>query len=248
MKKRVLIVDSCEKQMKHIAYEVYEAAQEMSESVNIYTANSLEEAEHILNYIDMDLLILDTIYAGSPVEEKPGICWVEQLRTMEKYIPLPVIFITSQDEYWEYAYTELNCLGYFSRAFDQKKLRTVLKKGLHHRTQSDEEKYVYLKQKSMVYPVKIKDIVYVEAGNRLIHFYLNDGTELQIPRKTLGEVLEQTKCRSMIQCNKSTLVNMQYIEAAEHACSEIVLGLDMGSLQVGRKFRQPVETALEYRS
>ena len=58
MKKRVLIVDSCEKQMKHISYEVYEAAQEVSESVNIYTANSLEEAEHILNHLMLKLMEL----------------------------------------------------------------------------------------------------------------------------------------------------------------------------------------------
>ncbi len=240
MKKRVLIVDSYEEQIKRIAQEVRVAAGQARECIKIYTAQNIEEAVTIVDQSDIDLLILDTVYKGTSKQEKPGIRWVEQLRKTEKYIPLPIIFITSLKEQEKYAYIELNCMGYFSRDFESENLQKVLKKALHYFTPMEEERHIFVKQRSIVYPVKIKDIVYVEAGNRLVFLYLNDGTKLEIPYISLNVILNMTRCKSIIQCSKYNLVNTYYIEKVERYRHDMVLYLEKGDLKVGRKYMKAV--------
>ena len=144
MKKQILIVDSEDRQLHRIEKVLQDAAEEIGVKIEIHTANTIAEADLFLQEYDIDTLILDTVYRGFKFGEYQGIKWVEELRKIDRYVLLPVIFIASVGEPREYAYTELNCLGFLPRVFDTDQLMKVLRKALYYTTYRDEENYVIL--------------------------------------------------------------------------------------------------------
>ena len=118
MDKRILIVNCGNKQTERIAGLVLEAAAKEDKTIKLYIARNITEAESLLNDDDIDILILDAVYKKEKQEEYLGISLVEELREMDKYVLVPVIFITSAVEMREHAYKELNCLSFLPEAFE----------------------------------------------------------------------------------------------------------------------------------
>ncbi len=246
VKRRVLVVDRHAPQTGRIVGEVYRAAGEAREGVRIYTADTVKEAERVAGRQDIDLLVLDNGYKEMSKEEGTGLGWVEKLRATEKYVALPVICIASCEEEAQYACETLNCLGYFPGGFESENLQKVLKRALHYETVADEERFLWLRQKTMLYPVRIKDVVYAECSRQGVYVYLNDGIRLETRKSSVKEILDMAKCRSMVQCQKGTIVNTSYIEKTEHAGSIIVLYSGRGVLPVGRSYREALKEAMKY--
>ena len=244
MKKQVLIIESHRKQRNRIIHEVRETASEINKKVHFCWAKNIAEAENFLRYRDVDLLILNTVYRGMPLEDVPGIRLVEKLRKVEKYVSLPVVFIYFKQEMMEYAYKELNCLGFLPQLFDDEEFRRVVKRGLHHTTRHDEEEYIYLRKQSTVYPVMVKDIVYVEIEDRLLHLYLQDGSVLEIPHVALTDFAEEVNCRCVVQCNRSMLVNANYVEKENLSKNILKLKSSDMELKIGPKYKRAVLAAL----
>ena len=64
MRKQILIVDSDDRQIRRIAGVVKETAVQSGNRMEIYVANTLEEAGIIIEDIEIDVLILDSVYKG----------------------------------------------------------------------------------------------------------------------------------------------------------------------------------------
>lgn len=242
LEKFVLIVESDSRQRKRIADRVYAAAGELSIKVKIYNAVNAVRAAKILEQKDIDLLILNTVYQGMSVEELPGIHLVESLRKVEKYIPLPVIFVSSKMEQREYAFTELNSIGYQSFVFDEKMLEKNIRKGFCHTTERDREKQILLKSETMLYPVCIKDIIYIEKENKGVRFLLQDGSILMVSYRTLSDVKEKIKSRNLLQCGRNTIINTEYIEKIEDNVIFLFAGNKTIKKNVGTRYRSAVKS------
>lgn len=210
--KRILIVDSDERQINRVEKQVTANAVLFNRKTKIYKANTVHEADSIIKDNDIDILILDGVYRGVPLEDIPGIHFVEKLRSLDKYKTLPVIFIASVDKPREYAYKELNCLSYLPRVFDPEEFRRVLRKAFHYTTRTVGEKYIVLKRHTLIYPVKIKDIIYVEMKMRVLYVHLARKECLEIPYKTMASLHRETEDGIWVICNKSTMVNRAYIK------------------------------------
>ena len=212
MEKNILIVDSDSQQRLRIAKAVFSAAADSNVKVKIYKAVNTKRAAKNLEQYDIDMLILNTDYDEMFSEESSGIQLVETLRKNEKYMFLPVVFVTFREELRKYAFTELNCLGYHSYEFDDEGLEKTIRKGLYHTTRRDREAKLCLKVKSVLYPVRVKDIIYIESKNKELLFWLKDGSGMTVSHRTLLDVKEKIPNRCMLQCGRDTIINREYVE------------------------------------
>lgn len=240
MDKRVLIVDCGNKQTERIASLVLEAAAKEDKTIKLYTARNITEAERLLNDDDIDILILNAVYKKEMQEEYLGISWVEELRETDKYVLLPVIFITAAEEMREYAYKELNCLGFLPETFEEEELLRVLRKAFQYSTYRDEEKYILPRKNGMVYPIQVKNIVYVEVENRLLHIHLKDGIVIKIPHKTMQELYEEADSECLVQCNKSMLVNRAYVSEINILEQYLILKYNQEKIPIGYRYSDAV--------
>ena len=243
--KCILIVNCGNKQTERIAGLVLEAAAKEDKTIKLYIARNITEAESLLNDDDIDILILDAVYKKEKQEEYLGISLVEELREMDKYVLLPVIFITSAVEMREHAYKELNCLSFLPEAFEEDALLKVLRKALQYSTYRDEENYVLLRKSGMLYPIQVRDIVYVEMENRLLFIHLKDGRLLKVPHKTMQELYEEADAACLVQCNKSMLVNRAYVSEINLLKEYLVLRDTQIKIPIGYHYRDAVRQGFQ---
>ena len=157
---------------------------------------------------------------------------------------LPVIFVSDCQKMREYAYQELNCIGYQPFEFDDVKLNELVKKGLHYTTVRDEKAEVYLKEKTLMHPVRVKDIVYIESHSHGLCFRLKSGMALEVKNRTLPDVKEKIKNQCLLQCGRNVIVNRDYIETLKDKTLILRNGTDSVAIPVGVRFRQLVKIAV----
>lgn len=244
MEKNILIVDSDSRQRLRIAKVVHWAAAESNTRVKIYKAVNTGRAARILEQYDIDMLLLNTNFQRDFLEELPGIRLVEELRRREKYMFLPVIFISSREEMRKYAFAELNCLGYQPYEFDGETLEKVIKKGLYHTTRRDRDVELCLKAKSILYPVRVKDIIYIESQNKELLFWLKDGSVVRGSYRTLLDINTKIKNRSFLQCGRDTIINREYVEKADEKTVYLKNGEKSICVNIGVRYRNAVKAAI----
>lgn len=240
MKKHILIVDSDDKQINRIEKVVRRTAIQGNKRFEIYAANTISDAVIWLEGMDIDLLILDTVYRGIKPGEYPGIELVKRLRLMSKYLFLPVIFVASVQEPEVYAYKELNCLGFLNRTFSAEKLSKIVSRALHYTTYRDWENYILPRKQGILYTIKVKYIIYVEMKERLLFIHQSRDGVLEIPHKTLKKLQEESRSKCLIRCNRSTLVNRLYVQEVNLLEQYIILKESGLKIPIGVRYRETV--------
>ncbi len=248
MRKQVLIVDSDDRQIQRIAVVLKETVMQFGKRMDIYTSNTLQEAQEIMNEEEIDVLILDTVYKENDLEEYPGIEWAKSVRKEKRYVSLPIVFISSVLKPRMCAYREINCLGFLPRKFKVEELRRVLEKAMYHRNQREAEKEFFVRAQGIIYPIQIKDILYVEVMNRVLYIYKINGEVLEMLHKPLRDFQIEADSKCLIQCNKSILLNTLYVEQLDSKDGMVVLKQDDIRLLVGKKYLPTVQKALQCRT
>lgn len=247
MKKQVLVIDSDDRQIQRIVSVLKETAVQTGNRMDIYVSNTLQDAETVMDEIEIDVLILDTVYKGMSLEDYPGIEWVLKVREKEKYVLLPVIFVSSIVEPRLEAYRRSNCLGFLPRQFKADELRRVLQKAMHHTTCKDANEKILIKAQGIVYLIQIKDILYVEVLNRILYIYQKNGLILEVPHKPLENFRSEVDSKCLVQCNKSMLVNILYVLGVDKEEGHVTLAKDDIQLLVGKKYLPALQNAIKRR-
>lgn len=247
MGKQVLIVDSDDRQIQRITGVLKEMAVQSGSRMEIYAANTLEEAGVIIEETDVDVLILDSVYKGMALEEYPGIMWAQRIRECEKYISLPIVFISSVSKPKMYAYQEINCMGFLPRQFNGEELQRILEKAMHHNTLREGDKSICVRAQGILYPFQIKDILYVEVLNRILYIYRTNGEVLEMHHKPLRDFQAEVNSKCLIQCNKSMLINTRYVAEVNEKKGYVTLSRADVQLLVGKKYIDEVRAAMQRR-
>lgn len=248
MKKNVLVVDRDERQIRRIAAALKQAASETGCRMDIFAAATVKEATYILEKTDIDTLILDVVYGEEEGEKYPGFAMVEKLRKREKYIPLPVIFVTSEENLRLRAYQDINCLGFLPRKFQIQELLKVILKAMEYTTKREEEREVIIRVQGVLYPVKIKDILYAEVTERNLIIYLVCGENLLLPNHTLLDLSSQLDSFFLIRCSKNRILNRLYIQSVDDAGTAVFLKTRNSDpaqkIPVGKRYKEEVQCLL----
>ena len=247
MRKQILIVDSDDRQIRRIAGVVKETAVQSGNRMEIYVANTLEEAGIIIEDIEIDVLILDSVYKGMALEKYPGIMWAQKIREYEKYISLPIIFISSLSEPKMYAYREINCMGFLPRQFNGEELQRILEKAMYYSTVREWDKSICVRAQGIIYPIRIKDILYVEVLNRVLYIYQINGAVLEMHHKPLRDFRAEVDSKCLIQCNKSMLINTLYVADVDEQEGYVTLSKEGVQLLVGKKYLANVQAVMQHR-
>lgn len=243
-KKNVLIVDCDDRQIQRIEKIVWLAAREKNIIPRIYTANNVTDAEEILQETDIDILILDTVYKGYKRGEYLGFELVERIREVDKYFALPVIYVASLEDEMMYAYRKLHCLGFIPRRFETQQLLKVLRKAMYHTTLRDEDNYVMPRNYSVYYPIKVKNIVYAEIKNKLLYIHKLDGEVFEIMHTNLSQLYKQARSICMIQCNKSMLINKNYVTRVDFTEQYLMLKGSDTKFKIGKPYVEALRKRL----
>lgn len=236
MKKTVLIIED-ETEQLNVLKQLVQAA---GENAEVYTASDVTHAYEILMEKSIDVFLVDIILDTTRPGDTAGVRLVERIRKIPKYMFTPVIFVTSLEDPTMYAYTDLNCMGYIEKPFEPERIIKLVEKALNYTTAREKEISITFRKDGILYPVRLKEIVYMESQNHVIHVHLRDGSELEIPYKTCKQILQETDEGSLLQCSRSTIVNREYVQGVDVPNRYLMLKEGFGMLDIGGRYKKKI--------
>ncbi len=207
MKKTVLIIEDNKTQIEMLKKLILE----IDAGITVYTATEAKSAYKILMEKTIDVFLVDIILDTTRPGDTSGIRLVERIRGMAKYMFTPVVFITSLEDNTKYAYTDLHCLGYVEKPFSPESVKQLVEKALFFSTCKSKDDVFCFRKDGILYPVKVKNIIYIESRNHEVNIHMVEGGTLTVSYKTCKQLLEEVDADCLMQCNRSTIVNKDYI-------------------------------------
>lgn len=237
MRKTVLIIEDDNEQSEMLKRLVLT----VNENAEVYTAGSVTTAYKLLMEKTVDVFLVDIIMDTAKPGDTSGIRLVERLRQVPKYMFTPVIFVTSMEDPAMYAYTDLNCIGYIEKPYDPVRVMKLVEKGLNYTTAREKDTTLSFKKDSILYPVKLREIVYMESLNHIMYIHLSDGSVMDIPYKTCKCVLEEEDTSGkLIQCGRGVLVNRDYVQGVDTTNRFLMLKEGHGMVSIGGRYKKGI--------
>lgn len=236
MKKSVLIIEDNKIQMEMLKKLVLE----VNPSAVVYTANDVRTAYQILIEKTIDVFLADIILDTTKPGDTSGIRLVEKIRTIPKYMFTPVLFVTSLEDTTNYAYTDLNCLGYVEKPFSPERVKQLVEKALNYSTSKNQDATFCFRKDGILYPVKVSDILYIESLNHVVSVHTVKGGTLTVPYKPCKDLLDEVDTDCLIQCSRNAIVNKDYIENVDISNRYIALKDVDKRIEIGITFKKKV--------
>ena len=190
---------------------------ECREDVAIYSAYDEKEAAQIVVDCFIDLFIIDISLHEEPSNDVSGVTFAKKIREMEQYAVTPIIFVTSIANLELHSYREVSCYNYILKPLDSEKQKQILEmveKLLRNTRDAVRDEFYYFKIDSIIFPIKIKEIVSVRCVHRRLHVR-TVSDEFEISNLTLKQFvkdLNRTGYNPFVECIRGVLINMDYVE------------------------------------
>jgi len=153
-----------------------------------------------------------------------------------------IIFVTGYREYMEEAF-DVNAFHYLVKPLDAEKFSQVFNRARKEVSAAWEQtkKYIMVRNSGTQQKLLLKDIYYIESGNKKVIFHTTDGT-LEVYGKM--EELESSLGRTFYRCHRCYLVNMEKICAYSGNNIKVVNGDNL--LLARRKYSDFIKTYMRY--
>lgn len=240
MHRNILILEDNIFAMKNI----YRIIEELNREVIIYTACDIKDAYDISMKQHIHLFIVDIILNPKNNGDVSGIKFVQEIRNVKRYEFIPVIFLTSLQDPKLYSYSQLGCMGYIEKPFDDCKVKKYILKALHFPVPTDKDRFVYFRKEGIVYSKCVSEICFIEVSRRKVIIYCEDD-KLEIPYKTCSEILEELGSPSFVQCNRKSIVNRDYIEQIDYTRRLIKLKNMNKTIEIGPVMKDKFKLEIE---
>ena len=153
-----------------------------------------------------------------------------------------IIFVTGYREYMEAAF-DVNAFHYLIKPIDAEKFSEVFSRAWKEVSVSCEQtkKYIMVKSSGMQQKLFLKDIYYIESGNKKVIFHTTKGI-LEVYGKM--EELENGLGNTFYRCHRCYLVNMEKISAYSADNIQIINGDSL--LLARKKYSDFIKTYMRY--
>lgn len=226
----VLIIEDKKETRELLTQMVYE----IDANATVYAVENEDEAYSVAMKKSIDVFLVDIILHPRKTGDQAGAVFTQNIRKVEKYLFTPIIFITSLYDTKLSMFNTVQCYGFVEKPFDIEKTKKIIANAMrYHTIEIGERSYVFHAE-GLIGSVLLNDIIYIENQNCNLHMHtIRD--DFTIPYKTCKKILEELDCDDFIKCNRSTIVNMKYIEKIDSpgryiylkGCEEV---LEIGSI------------------
>ncbi len=204
--KKILILEDNEAHMKALVKILSEI-----NDIQIFEAYNMAEANYMLSLNVFDVFLVDIILDTKVAGDVSGIDFVNKLRENKRYQYAPVIFITSLEDPKLAAYKELHCYNYIEKPFDPGEVMKTVEEALEIPMPSPKREYVYFRKDGILYSVKVEEIIYIVANRHGVEIHTTKDC-LKLSYRPMAEILKELESSEFLQCNRSMVVNKNYIE------------------------------------
>lgn len=206
----------------------------------VFLADNTADAYKITMENSIDVFLVDIILDRNRKGDTSGIKFAEKIRSIERYLFTPLIFITSLEDPELYAYRNLHSFGYIEKPFDYKMVQQLVGQALLYRTKKEEDTTLFFRKDGILYPVKCREVRYMELINRVICINMATGDELKLPYRSFRDILAEANYAKFIQCSRNCVVNSDYIANIDKTNKLIAIKNSKKRIEIGLTFTKRV--------
>lgn len=153
-----------------------------------------------------------------------------------------IIFVTGYREYMEAAF-DVNAFHYLIKPIDTEKFSEVFRRAWKEAAvfYEQEKKYIIVKSSGTQQKILLKNIYYIESGNKKVIFHTTNGT-LEVYGKM--EELEKGLGNTFYRCHGCYLVNMEKISAYSADNIQVINGDNL--LLARKKYSDFIKIYMRY--
>lgn len=179
------------------------------------------------------------------MEKMSGLELAKKIRQGQERKGMPksiLIFITGYREYMEEAF-DVNAFHYLVKPIDEEKFSEVFSRAWKEASTLFEQtkKHIMVKSSGTQQKILLKDIYYIESGNKKVIFHTTGGT-LEVYGKM--EELENGLGNTFYRCHRCYLVNMEKISAYSADNIQVTNGDNL--LLARKKYSDFIKTYMRY--
>jgi DNA-binding LytR/AlgR family response regulator len=188
----------------------------------IITTNYIDAVLHLKKY-PIDIALLDIKISGA----KSGIDIAHFINATKQ---IPFIFLTSyNDEKMLEKLMPLNPLTYLNKPINKYTLLSAINFHFNAITETVNN-IVYIPIGSKVYQINKSKIIYIQTEN--VYLTIHYAAQQQLIRFPLSKFLNLFSSKELIQINRSTAVNLKYVE--EYGLSQVKI--QQQNFKISKKF------------
>ncbi|MHC1686017.1 MAG: LytR/AlgR family response regulator transcription factor [Clostridiaceae bacterium] len=193
---------------------------EIYTSLNLYEAESQEEAMEISKKVPIDIFYIDV-----SLKDSSGIDFAKELRKIKRYEFTWIVFITTHIQYMIQAFKEIHCYDFIIKPYEKKDIVSLTERLISGSNSNKEE---ITEEKSIVFDVQdgisIKiytdEIIFISVSLRNAAIHTVNG-KYEIKGIGLKKILELIDCENIIQSFRSFIVNTKHISKIQSIDSKV---------------------------
>lgn len=210
MKRNILLLEDNEKARKMLTLLL----KGIDSEISVLQADNINSAYGYAMQYMIHLFVLDIIIDTSSRGDTSGITFASNIREIRKYKCTPIIFISSLEDPKLFTYSELHCFQYIEKPFNNERVVNKVKEALEIEDRNEADRRVCFRKDGLLFPVKVSNIIYIMCEKPYTRIYTVNDT-LEIAYQPLRKIIEKLNSDAFTLCNRSTLVNKDYIDAID---------------------------------
>lgn len=232
--KKILILEDNSTTVEHLKALI----KEIAIKALIFAYDQAAEGYQCVMENNIDLFIVDIILDTKRPGDSSGLKFIDHIRKIEQYAFTPVIFITALEDSRLYTYEELHCYRFFEKPFDSEELKEEIRHCLKFSDVRPEKKKLYFRKDGVVVSLKQEEIVYVESHRHYAQIHLKSGEKIKMPYLTLKRFLAEADSKEFIQCSRSMVINLDYMDNIDFSNGVISLNKGREKAEIGVRFKK----------
>lgn len=205
---------------------------EIDSDAMVYAVEDEDKAYSITMKKSIDVFLVDIILHPERTGDQSGAVFAQNIRNIERYFFTPIIFITTLYDTKMCMFSAVQCFGFVEKPFDIEKTKKMIAKAMRYHTNELEEKSYIFHTEGLLGSVLVNDILFIESRNHKLHMRTKKD-DVIIPYKSCKQILEELDSDDFVKCNRSTIVNMRYIERIDSPGRYIYLKGSDDILEIG---------------
>ena len=234
--KKVLIIEDNEKTRKTLR----DMLNDIRSDVCIYETDNAMEAYGIAMKNNICLFLVDIVLAGEErARNAAGAEFINNIRCVDRYRFVPIIVLSGLIDHNLTLYTTAHIYKFVEKPFDIEKTKKLISEALMYRCEKIKVHNLYYPIDDVLESVEVDRIVYAQSIKHNIHVVSLDSC-LDIPYMTCKEFLNDVNDERFVQCQRGTIVNIDFIKSINTKEKRILLYRCDDILSLGMSYKKGI--------
>lgn len=177
----------------------------------VFCADNVEKAYKIAIEKRIDLFLVDIILEKTPGDVS-GMFFVNHVREIKHYQFIPIIFVTSLENYKMSAYDNLHCYKYIEKPFNVEQVKETIISALEFPNICENiNRFFHYRKDGIIYSIDTNNLVYASYYYRNMQLHMKQEI-IDVPYLTCKKLLQELNDEYFIRCSRNTIVNKKYID------------------------------------